>query len=138
MSLDDVVWIFTGVVFTVITVCVVWILMVNSRRGEEHMTDHPTAFNFAAALGETEHTMIYTDNRLVGGNPDQLDGYWDTKEEAIVNFAVQFSEMAHTAQGHHLFVRRAPELVQANQFEGGTKWRMIGRFSIAKIKEKNT
>jgi len=105
--------------------------------GGEDMSDHPIAFNFAAALeGETDHPLIYTDNRLVGGNPDQLDGYWDTKEEAIVNFAVQLSEMAHAAQGHHLFVRRAPELVQANQFEDGTKWRMVGRFSIAKIKEK--
>ena len=102
------------------------------------MTDHPTTFNFAAALdGAADHPLIYMGNRLIGANPDQIDGYWDTKEEAIVNFAVQFSEMAHTAQGHHLFVRRAPELVQANQFEGGTKWRMIGRFSIAKIKEKN-
>ena len=100
------------------------------------MSDHPLGFNFAAALaGETDHPMIYTDNRLVGGNPDQLDGYWDTKEEALVNFAVQLSVMAHAAQGHHLFVRRAPELVRANQFEGGTKWRMIGRFSIAKLKE---
>lgn len=102
------------------------------------MTDHPTAFNFAAALeGANDHPLEYTDNRLVGANPDQLDGYWDTKEEAFVNFAVQFSEMAHAAQGHHLFVRRAPELVQANQFEGGIKWKMVGRFSIAKIKEKN-
>ena len=83
------------------------------------------------------HPLSCIDGRLVGGNPNQLDGYWDTKEEAVVNFAVQLSEMAHTAQGHYLFVRKAPELVQANQFEGGTKWRMIGRFSIAKLKEKN-
>jgi len=103
------------------------------------VTDHPIAFNLAAALeGAADHPLTYTDHRLVGANPDQLDGYWDTEEEAFVNFAVQFSEMAHAAQGHHLFVRRAPELVQANQFEGGTKWRMIGRFSIAKLKEKNT
>ena len=115
-----------------------WRACLDRWLGNDKYRQKSTAFNFAAALGETEHTMIYTDHRLVGGNPDQLDGYWDTKEEAIVNFAVQFSEMAHTAQGHHLFVRRAPELVQANQFEGGTKWRMIGRFSIAKIKEKNT
>jgi hypothetical protein len=32
MSLDDVVWIFTGVVFTVITVCVVWILREERKR----------------------------------------------------------------------------------------------------------
>ena len=102
------------------------------------MTDHPTMFNFAAALeGAADHPLIYTDNRLVGANPDQPEGYWDTKDEALVNFAVQLSEMAHIAQGHHLFVRRAPELVQTNQFEGGTKWRMIGRFSIAKLKDKN-
>jgi len=101
------------------------------------MSDHPLGFNFAAALaGETDHLLVYTDNRLVGANPDQVDGYWDTKEKAFVNFAVQFSEMAHAAQGHHLFVRRAPELVAASQFEGDTKWRMIGRFSIAKLKEK--
>ena len=105
---------------------------------EEQMTDHPVGFNFTAVLERTaDHPLSYIDNRLVGGNPNQLDGYWDTKEEAVVNFAVQLSEMAHTAQGHYLFVRKAPELVQANQFEGGTKWRMIGRFSIAKVKEKN-
>ena len=101
------------------------------------MSDHPSMFGFGAALeGETDHPIIYTDNRLVGGNPDQVDGYWDTEEEAIVNFSMQLSQMAHAAQRHFLFVRRAPELVQANQFEGGTKWRMIGRFSIAKLKEK--
>jgi len=100
------------------------------------MSDHPSTFGFGAALaGETDHPLVYTDNRLVGANPDRVDGYWDTKEEAFVNFAVQFSEMAHAAQGHHLFVRRAPELVASNQFEGDTKWRMIGRFSIAKLKE---
>jgi hypothetical protein len=102
------------------------------------MSDHPLGFNFAAALERTaDHPLSYIDGRLVGDNPNQLDGYWDTKEEAVVNFAVQLSETAHTAQGHYLFVRKAPELVQANQFEGGTKWRMIGRFSIAKLKEKN-
>jgi|GEM_PF-4048842 len=102
----------------------------------EKMSDHPIAFNFAAALeGETDHPLIYTDNRLVGANPDQSDGYWDTEDEAIINFALQLSVMAHAAQRHFLFVRRAPELVASNQFEGGTKWRMIGRFSIAKIKE---
>ena len=100
------------------------------------MTDHPTAFNFAAALeGTNAHPMIYTGNRLVGGNPNNEEGLWGTKEEAFVNFAVQFSEMAHIAQGHHIFVRRAPELVQSNTFDGGTKWKMIGRFSIAKLKE---
>ena len=72
--------------------------------------------------------------RRLGGVDGQM--VWDTKEEAIVNFAMQLSEMAHAAQRHFLFVRRAPELVQANQFEGGTKWRMIGRFSIAKLKGK--
>jgi len=93
-------------------------------------------FGFAAALeGTNDHPIEYTGNRLIGGNPNNEEGLWDTKEEAIVNFAVQLSEMAHAAQGHHLFVRRAPELVQTKQFEGGVKWRMIGRFSIAKLKE---
>ena len=100
------------------------------------MSEHPTTFGFSAALeGTNDHPLIYTDNRLVGGDPNNEEGLWDTKEEAFVNFAVQFSEMAHAAQGHHLFVRRAPELVQANQFEGGIKWKMVGRFSIAKLKE---
>jgi len=100
------------------------------------MSDHPLGFNFAPALaGETDHPLVYTDNRLVGANPDQPDGYWDTEEEAIINFALQLSAMAHTARGHFLFVRRAPELVASSQFEGDTKWRMIGRFSIAKLKE---
>jgi hypothetical protein len=100
------------------------------------MSEHPTTFGFSAALeGKNDHPLIYTDNRLVGGNPNNEEGLWDTKEEAFINFAVQFSEMAHAAQGHHLFVRRAPELVQEKQFDSGTKWKMIGRFSIAKLKE---
>jgi hypothetical protein len=103
------------------------------------MSEHPTTFCFSAALEETnDHPLIYTDNRLVGGNPKNEEGLWDTKEEAFVNFAVQFLEMAHAAHHDYLFVRRAPELVQSNTFDGGTKWRMIGRFSIAKLKEKNT
>ena len=75
---------------------------------------------------------------LIGGNPNDLEhGFWDTEQDAIINFALQFAKLAENAQGNFLFVRKAPELVQANQFEGGTKWRMIGRFSIAKLKEKN-
>ena len=101
------------------------------------MSDHPSMFGFGAALeGAADHPLIYTDNRLVGANPNQPDGYWDTEDEAIVNFAMQLSQMAHAAQRHFLFVRRAPELVASNQFEGGTKWRMIGRFSIAKLKDE--
>ena len=103
------------------------------------MSEHPPTFGFSAALeGKNDHPLTYTDNRLVGGNPNNEEGLWDTKEEAFVNFAVQFSEMAHAAQHDYLFVRRAPELVQANQFDSGTKWKMIGRFSIAKLKEKNS
>jgi hypothetical protein len=101
------------------------------------MSDHPNTFGFGAALaGETDHPLVYMDNRLVGANPNQPDGYWDTEDEAIVNFAMQLSQMAHAAQRNFLFVRRAPELVASNQFEGGTKWRMIGRFSIAKLKDE--
>ena len=99
------------------------------------MSDHPSTFGFVDAIrGETDHPFTYTSNCLIGGNPKD-EGGWGTKEEAMVNFAVQLSEMAHAAQRHYLFVRRAPELVQSNQFEGGTKWKMIGRFSIAKLKE---
>ena len=102
------------------------------------MSDHPSMFGFGAALeGAADHPLIYTDNRLVGANPNQLDGCWATQEEALMNFATQFAEMAHAAHHQYLFVRRPPTLMQEDHFEGGTGWRMIGRFSIGKLKEKN-
>jgi len=103
------------------------------------MSEHPTTFGFAAALdGENNHPLEYTGNCLIGGNPDDLDGYWATEGEALMNFATQFAEMTRTLKGHFLFVRRPPTLAHANPFESGTGWRMIGRFSIGKLKEKQT
>ena len=82
--------------------------------------------------------MEYTGHYLIGGNPDDPEhGYWDTEQEAITNFALQFAKLAENAQGNFLFVRKAPvvceDAVSADKF----KWRMIGRFSIAKRKESN-
>ena len=91
------------------------------------------------AIESGNYPMEFIGHYLIGGNPNDLEhGFWDTEQDAIINFALQFAKLAENAQGHYLFVRKAPELVQANQFEGGTKWRMIGRFSIAKLKEKNS
>ena len=101
------------------------------------MSEHPTMFGFAALDGENNYPLEYTGNCLIGGNPDHPEGCWATQEEALMNFATQFAEMAHAAHHQYLFVRRPPTLMQEDHFEGGTSWRMIGRFSIWKLKENN-
>jgi hypothetical protein len=81
--------------------------------------------------------MEYTGHYLIGGNPnDPKHGYWGTEQEAITNFALQFAKVAKSAQGNFLFVRKAPIVCEDAMFDGTVKWRMIGRFSIAKRKEK--
>lgn len=86
---------------------------------------------------DTSQVMEYISHHLIGGNPDDPEhGYSATAEIAELCFLTQFAELAKKAEGHFLFVRKAPTFETANQFEGGTKWRVIGRFSIAKLKEK--
>lgn len=99
--------------------------------------DEPKLFGFGDANPEpTNYPMVFTGHYLVGGNPDDLEhGYWDTEEEAIINFALQFAKLAENAQGNFLFVRKAPVVSEDAVFGNTVKWRMIGRFSIGKIKE---
>ena len=86
-----------------------------------------------------ENPMKLINDFYVGVNPDDLDGAWDTKSEAVINFAKQFQEVAKQAEGNFLFVRRAPVLSGRPLFESGrVRWRMMGRFSIATLKERNT
>jgi hypothetical protein len=104
------------------------------------MSDHPILLGFGGPTKPIpESPMEFVSHHLIGGNPaDPEHGYWDTKEEALINFALQFSELSTNAQHDFLFVRRAPALFQDKTFGGEIKYRMIGRFSIAKLKEKNT
>lgn len=87
----------------------------------------------------SQYPLEFTGHYLIGGNPDDIEhGYWDTEQDAINAFAVQFEELAQKAQGKFLFVRAAPVCKKSAIFDSDEyKWRMIGRFSIAKLKENN-
>jgi hypothetical protein len=85
-----------------------------------------------------EPQLEFIGHYLIGGNKGDPDDYCDTKEEAMINFAKQFAELIENEQGKYLFIRRPPLLTENDMFEGGTKYRMIGRFGLAKLKEKNT
>jgi hypothetical protein len=102
------------------------------------MSEHPLMFGFGKAQEEVKnYPMVFTGHYLVGGNPDDLEnGYWDTQEQAIEAFATQFQKLAEVAKHQFLFVRRPPMLTQHKTFEDKTKYRMVGRFSIGHIKEK--
>ena len=107
------------------------------------MSNEPILFGFGGPTKLiAESPMEFISHHLIGANPDDPEhGYWDTENEALINFAIQFAELAQQAQGNYLFVRRAPTLTKDAVFDSGLdwyKWRMIGRFSIAKLKEKNT
>ena len=57
-------------------------------------------------------------HHIIGGNPNDLEhGFFYTKEEALINFAIQFSEIAEAAKHKLLFVRRPPELQEERFFE---------------------
>ena len=107
------------------------------------MTDQ-LMFGFGGEKPENEDFPLeFTGHYLIGMNPktEKDGGYWDTEEEAIINFAKQFSELARQAHENFLFVRRVPVCTKEAMFDSGVDWykyRMIGRFSIAKLKEKNT
>ena len=81
----------------------------------------------------------FTGHYLIGGNPDDLEyGYWDTEQDAINAFAKEFAELAQEAQGKFLLVRAAPVCKRSAIFDSDEyKWRMIGRFSVAKLRENN-
>ena len=104
------------------------------------VTEGPKLFGFGDTNPEPiNYPMVFTGHYLVGGNPDDPEhGYWDTEQEAIINFALQFAKLAENAQGNFLFVRKAPIASEDAVFGHTVKWRMIGRFSIGKLKEKNT
>jgi hypothetical protein len=107
------------------------------------MSNEPHLFGFGGHEGPVPKSpMDFISHHLIGANPDDPEhGYWDTEEEALINFAKQFSELSLQAQDNFLFVRRALVCTKEVMFDAGVawyKWRMIGRFSIAKLKEKNT
>ncbi len=91
---------------------------------------------------DTSQVMEYISHHVIGNNPDDpAHGYSATRELAEWCFLTQFAELAKEAEGHFLFVQKAPTFVQKaptfeteSRFEGRTKWRVIGRFSIAKLK----
>ena len=98
------------------------------------MTDQ-LMFGFGGEKPENEDFPLeFTGHYLIGMNPktEKDGGYWDTEEEAIINFAKQFSELAQQAHENFLFVRRVPVCTKEDWY----KYRMIGRFSIAKLKEQ--
>ena len=96
------------------------------------MSDKLQLFGFGNEKPVKESPMTFISHHLIGGNPDDPDGYWDTREKAIHFFATEFLYIARRARHHFLFVRTPPELFSSDD---GLGWRMIGRFSIAKLKE---
>lgn len=105
------------------------------------MSEQPAIFGFGISAEEivADYPLEFLSHHLIGANPkDQEHGFSDTPEQAIEIFASQFMELSQKAKHKFLFVRREAELVPANTIDGGVRWRMIGRFSIAQIKEKNT
>ena len=99
--------------------------------------NEPVLYGFKVSDENLESPMEYISHHLIGGNPDDPEhGFSATAEIAELCFLTQFAELAKKAEGNFLFVRKAPTCDTRRQFEGGIKWRMIGRFSIAKLKEK--
>lgn len=104
------------------------------------MSDEPILFGFGRVSNEDieKYPLKFISHHRVGLNPADLKyGLWSTKEEAITAFASDFEEVAQSAKDNFLFVRLAPKLKLVNNFEGTNGWQMFGRFSIAKLKEKN-
>jgi len=101
----------------------------------------PLMFGFGGDKPENEdYPLEFTGHYLIGMNPktEEDGGYWDTPQEARLEFSLQFAELSGDAEGQFLFVRKAPMLEMHKPFnERKHKYRMIGRFSIAKLKEKN-
>jgi len=86
-----------------------------------------------------DYPIEYTQHVLLGRNPDTDHGHWLTEAEALTNFARQFEELLNDAEGKLLFIRRAPKLESHNLFEMDKPvYSMVGRFSIGKLKERNT
>ena len=77
-------------------------------------------------------SMEFISHHVVGVNPDEENGYWDTREKATQYFVTEFLDIVQKAKHKYLFVRTTPQLYES--FEG--KWKMVGRFSIVKLKRE--
>lgn len=100
------------------------------------MTDHPLFFGFSTSIKKEPSPLDFVSHHLIGANPDRDDGCWNSREEALQNFALQFRDLAYDAKHSFLFVRFVNELVEHANFEDDVKrYKMIGRFSIAKLKQ---
>ena len=91
-----------------------------------------------AKTADYPYPLKFIRHYLIGGNPDTYEtgGHWDTEQDAINAFVKEFAELAQEAQGKFLLVRTAPVCIKSAMFDSDEyKWRMIGRFSIAKLKE---
>jgi hypothetical protein len=107
------------------------------------MSNEPQLFGFGGPEKPVPESPIeFISHHMIGANFDDLEyGCWNTEEKAFINFAKQFSELSQQAEGLFLFVRCAPICKKEVISDFGIdwyKWRVIGRFSIAKLKEKNT
>ena len=98
------------------------------------MSEHPTSFRFSDK--SEEPPLDFISHHLIGGNPNDLEtGSWFTEEEALTAFAVQFAELAQQEAKHNfLFVRTPPALVK-DFSNDKVKYKMVGRFILAKPKE---
>ena len=86
-----------------------------------------------------EYPIEYTQHVFVGRNPDTEHGHWRTEVEAMTSFARSFEELLKGNEGKLLFIRRAPKLESHRLFDTDKPvYNMVGRFSIGKLKERNT
>lgn len=99
--------------------------------------DKPKLFGFGANTDEgKDYPIEYTQHLIVGKNPDNEFGHWDTDHEAAWFFAKHMEEVLENAQGKLLFVRRPPVLESHRLFDRDKPvYTMIGRFSIGQLKE---
>ena len=82
----------------------------------------------AVCNAQPESPLVAIDHHVMG-----VEKWFDTPEEAQVEFARQFAQIPIQA-GQYLFIRHPPALIEEPQFEGGGRYRMVARFSVMEMK----
>lgn len=96
------------------------------------MTNIPM-YGFGSAPAHDDYPLEALGHYVLGAGEDE---WFDTPEAARAEFAKQFDEVFRHAKGLYLFVRKPATMIVDRPFEGGVRYRMVGRFSIMKLKEK--
>ena len=107
----------------------------------------PLMFGFGETKPENEdYPLEFTGHYLIGMNPETEEdgGYWDTPQEARLEFSLQFAELSGDAEGKFLFVRKAPMLEmhksildQANLISEHAKALEVQRLKLEALERKS-